>query len=112
MTLENDLRRTLARESPAPGFAQRVMQRIGQEGRPPSRISPARRWRSFAAASLTILLLGGGWAAHEIRERRQGREAREQVLLAMRITGEKIRYAREEVHSIGSATDGERKEDQ
>jgi hypothetical protein len=47
-------------------------------------------------------VLAGGWAAWQIRERREGERAKEQVLLAMRIAGEKVRYAQTEVRSIGT----------
>ena len=43
----------------------------------------------------------GGWAAHTIHERREGERAREQVLLALKIAGEKVRYAQQEVRQIG-----------
>lgn len=100
MNLEDDLRRALRRESPAPGFASRVLQRIERDSTPRrSRTT----WRSIAA-SLTLTAVLGGWAAHTVHERRQadGERAREQVLLALRIAGEKVRYAQHEVRDIGS----------
>ena len=101
MNLEDDLRRTLRRESPAPGFASRVLRRIERDEAPRrSRTT----WRNVAA-SLTLTAVLGGWAAHSVHERRQaeGERAREQVLLALRIAGEKVRYAQHEVRAIGSA---------
>jgi hypothetical protein len=97
MNLENDLRRTLKRESPAPGFAGRVLDRI-------ERSEAERRpiWWRAAAASVTLALVLGGYATHKVAERRRGEEAKEQVLLAMRIAGEKVHYARQEVRGIGS----------
>lgn len=104
MNLENDLRRALHRESPAPGFAGRVLERIEREE---SRIEHQERrarpawWRAIAASvALTAVL--GGWAAHTIHERRQGERAKEQLILAMRIAGEKVHYAQQEVREIGS----------
>jgi hypothetical protein len=97
MSLEQDLRHALRRESPAPGFASRVLQRIERE-RAPKR----PRWWRAVAASLTLTALLGGWAAHTIHERREGEHAREQVLLALRIAGAKVRYAQQEVRTIGS----------
>ena len=100
MNLEDDLRRTLRRESPAPGFASRVLQRIERDDAPRRR----NTWRNIAA-SLTLTALLGGWAAHTVQERRraEGEYAREQVLLAMRIAGEKVRYVQHEVRDIGAA---------
>ena len=96
MNLEDDLRRTLRRESPPSGFASRVMQRIEQQ--------EPRRWRPWrtVAASFVLMTVLGGSAAYVIHERRQaeGERAREQVLLALRIAGEKVRYAQHEVREI------------
>ena len=106
MNLEQDLRRALRRESPAPGFASRVLQRIEEEERGvrPSTTHASPRWWRAAAASLTLTAVLGGWAAHEVHERRvrEGERARDQVLLALRIAGEKVRYAQSEVRDIGS----------
>ena len=97
MTLERDLRQALRRESPPPGFASRVLERIEHE-RAPKRT----RWWRAVAASLTLTAFLGGWAAHTIHERREGERAREQVLLALKIAGEKVRYAQTEVRNIGT----------
>ena len=97
MNLENDLTRALRRESPAPGFAERVMQRIEKE-------EPVRRkpvWWRAAAASVTLAAIIGGYAAHEIHQRREGEHAKEQVLLALSIAGQKVRYAQQQAHEIG-----------
>jgi hypothetical protein len=54
------------------------------------------RWRAAAATFLLATILGG-WGAHEAIERRQGERARQQVLLALRITGTKVAHAQHEV---------------
>ena len=99
MNLEDDLRRALRRESPAPGFASRVMQRIERDSAP-----KRRPWWRAVAASLTLTALVGGGLAYQDHQRRvrEGEEAKEQVLLALRIAGEKVRYAQTEVRAIGS----------
>lgn len=103
MTLENDLKHALRRQAPAPGFAERVMQRLeeqsGNEAAKPKR--PA--WWRAAAASVTLAVLLGGYATHRVVEQRRGERAKEQVLTAMRIAGEKVRYAQQEVRGIGTA---------
>jgi hypothetical protein len=98
MNLENDLKRALRRESPPPGFAGRVMQRI--EHGEVQRTRPA--WWRAAAASVALAALLGGYTAHRVVEQRRGEQAKEQVLEAMRIASEKMRYAQEEARSIGS----------
>jgi hypothetical protein len=49
-----------------------------------------------------LVHLGGGYAAHEIAQQREGERARAQVLQALQIAGEKVRYAQQEVREIGS----------
>ena len=97
--LETGLRRAMRREAPAPGFASRVLQRIEQDEAP--RRHPW--WRAVAASLTLTALIGGGVAYNEHRrEVREGERAKEQVLLALRIAGEKVRYAQTEVRTIGS----------
>ena len=100
MNLENDLKRALRRQAPAPGFAARVMQRI-EEQSAPKRRQPV--WWRAAAASVTLAAILGGYATHKVVEHRRGERAKEQVLTAMRIAGEKVRYAQQEVRGIGTA---------
>jgi hypothetical protein len=95
MHLEDDLKRALRAESPAPGFANRVMKRVEREDQHQARPG----WWRAAAASLTLAALLGGYAVHRQRE---GERARDELLRAMSITSEKVRYAQQEVRSIGS----------
>lgn len=110
MSLEHDpsaalrtrLKRVLRHRSPDPGFAQRVMARVGEADRGDERLRrPRQSWRA-AAASLTLVVLLGGYATHRVVENRRGERAKEQVLLAMRIASEKVSVARQEVRDIGS----------
>jgi len=103
MNLEHDLKHALRRESPPDGFAQRVMQRL-EETEATAADAPRRRpvWWRAAAASVTLGLVLGGYATHKAVEHRRGEHAKEQVLEAMRITSEKMRYAQQEVRAIGS----------
>ena len=107
MNLDTELRAALRRESPAPGFAQRVMDRIERESAP-----PVRWWSEWLtgrriAAALALVALLGTWTGHEIvaRRRAEGERAREDVLIALRIAGAKVRYAREEVRQIAYRSD-------
>lgn len=96
MNLENDLKRVLRRQAPPPGFAGRVMERIER----PARTRPV--WWRAAAASLTLVVILGGYVTHRVVEQRRGERAREEVLRALSIAGEKVRYAQQEVREIGS----------
>lgn len=98
MNLENDLKRALRRQAPPAGFAGRVMQRIE---RAETRRTRPHWWRA-AAASVVLVAALGGYTAHRIVEQRRGEYAKEQVLEAMRIASEKVRYAQEEARAIGS----------
>lgn len=95
MDLDRELRRALARKSPAPGFAGRVLNRIEREQAPGWR----NRRSLSAAASLALVAILGAWGMHR---HAQGERAREQVLLAMRIAGTKVHAAQEHVREIGT----------
>ncbi|HKE26662.1 MAG TPA: hypothetical protein VKB88_30115 [Bryobacteraceae bacterium] len=73
--LEEELKRALAREEPPPGFEFRVWRRL-------KKTFP--RW--LAAAAALLLVAGGAEAWHW----HQGRMASRQVMLAMRLAGEKL----------------------
>ena len=105
MSIEKDLKDALKRKSAPAGFAETVMKKIEVEDRR-SRLSGqpvfhGNRWRAVAAATLLTAVIGG-WAAHQVAERREGERAKEEVLLALRITSEKLSDAREHVNEIGS----------
>jgi hypothetical protein len=98
MNLERDLRQALRRESPPAGFAERVAARIARDER--QRQAPMR-WRAIAA-SMALAAIVAGWSAHEHARRvAEGERARDQVLLALRIAGAKVKYAQDQVREIG-----------
>ena len=98
MNLEHDLKRALHRKAPAPGLAGRVLERIERE---PHRAARPIWWRA-AAASVALAAVLGGYTVHHVAEVRRAEKAKEQVLIALRIAGEKVRYAQQQVHDIGS----------
>jgi hypothetical protein len=81
---EKELREHLQARSAPPGFADRVMARI--PARRPPRLSwqPVWRWAAVAAV-LVVTVLGG--VEHDRQQRIAGERARDQVMLALRITG-------------------------
>jgi len=103
MTLETDLKRALRRQPPPAGFAGRVLERIDAEAQM-ARIGPpsGHRWWRAAAASVTLAAVLGGYTTHKVLEYRRGMHAKAQVVAAIRIAGEKVRYAQEQVRDIGS----------
>ncbi len=75
-SLEQDLKRAMARREPPPGFAERVAAQAARTRRP-----APRRW--LAAAAMLVLMAGGaaGYRWH------QGMVAKQRVLLAVKIAG-------------------------
>ena len=99
MNTEHQLRQALSRKAPASGFRDRVMERL--EDRPPAQAPQWRGWRA-AAAALALTATVGGWTAWKVEERRrEGERAKEELVLALRIAGEKVRVAQDEVRTLG-----------
>ncbi|MGA3096687.1 MAG: anti-sigma factor [Bryobacteraceae bacterium] len=112
---EDELREALRREEPPEGFVGRVMARIqsreqaadGPETSGPwGRLSaafraPRLRWATACAA--VALLVGGLEYRAQRMERAEGERARRQVMLALRITGSKLRLAQARVRRMVDA---------
>jgi hypothetical protein len=98
MRLESNLHRALRRESPAPGFASRVLERI--KAGPPVRRTGT--WWRAVAAGVMFVAISGGWVAHHEIERRAGERARDEALLALHIATAKIHTAQEHVRDLGT----------
>jgi hypothetical protein len=118
---EDALREALRREEPPEGFAGRVMARIQSQDRMPlgqdalgvrgatgpwssllaAFRAPRLRWATACAAA--ALLVGGLEYRSQRLERAEGERASRQVMLALRITGSKLRLAQAKVQRIGYA---------
>ena len=92
--LDDELRFALGRVEPAPGLAERVL----------AGVQPRRAGRPWWAAAIaaTVLLAAGLEFEHERRLRAQGELAKQQVMLALQITGSKLHYIKEKIHVIDS----------
>ena len=108
--MEDELRKALRREPPPAGFAQRVIDRA-RMGAPsvPARPSWQERLRAWsrlprlqlAAAAVLVVIVASGVRYEQNRaEQEAGERAKEQVLLALRVTGSKIEVARERVQQL------------
>lgn len=95
MNIDHDLKRALRRQSPPAGFAGRVLSRINETPEPRKR--PV--WWRAAAASVTLAVLLGGYTTYQ---HRKGERAKEELLRAMSIASEKVKYAQQEARGIGS----------
>ena len=90
---ERELREQLsAREAPG-GFADRVMARVAAK-KPRRAWHPVWRWAAVAAV-LTAVAAGG--VEHQREQRIAGERTREQVMLALRITGTTLRDVQEKM---------------
>ena len=85
--LEEELRRALARKDPGPRFAGRVLAEARRRRTP--------RWLAIAAS--VIVLAGGGIGYRQY----QGIRAKQQVLTALRLAGEKLNRVQRQVLEVG-----------
>jgi hypothetical protein len=98
--LDRELREHLRARSAPAGFADRVMARIPAQRSPRTAwqfvAQPVWRWAAIAAV-LAVTVLGG--LEHNREQRIAGEHAREQVLLALRITGTTLREVQQKVQT-------------
>lgn len=99
---EKELREQLQTRSAPPGFADRVMARV--PAKRPRRFlwQPMWGWAAVAAV-LAVTVLGG--MEHERQQRIAGEHAREQVLLALRITGTTLHEVQNKVSQGNSGAE-------
>jgi hypothetical protein len=91
---EKELREHLQARSAPEGFTDRVMARIPAQRRPRALWQPVWRWAA-AASVLAVTVFGG--IEHDRQQRIAGERAREQVLLALRITGTTLHQVQNKV---------------
>jgi hypothetical protein len=90
---EEDLRRAFRADDPGDAFTEHVLERLD-----PAPVSRTRTWRVMLpfAASLAVAVGGAAWLQHA-RYVEQGERARAQVLVALRVTSEKLNVVRSAV---------------
>ena len=98
--LEDELRTALRREQPSAGFAERVLARAAE----PRRSFwdwfrlPTFRWAM--AGALALIMVAAGLEYRHEQERARGEAAKQQLMLALRITGSKLKLAQQRVQQI------------
>jgi hypothetical protein len=106
--LERELGKALERVEPPAGFAERVMARAAAAERTKERMAwtwlglfqaPALRWAATIALCV-VLVAGGIFVRREQVRRERGERAKEQLMLALRITGSKLQIAQASVREI------------
>jgi hypothetical protein len=98
---EQELRQALERRPAPPSLKRKLMER--RRGRKPQ--SHAVPWQRLAASLALAAVLGGAmaWEGHLREERRKGEAAREQVLIALRITSQALNRMNQQLAAHGRA---------
>jgi len=109
--LEDALRDALRRKDAPEGFTASVLARIAQQystTREVKRTSwlsivsaPLVRWAAFATVSICLVI--GGVHYRNVQREREGEAAKQQLMLALRIAGNKLQLAKEKVNEINTS---------
>lgn len=108
--IDEQLKRALRRCEPPEGFADRVVARVEREAPQATWRSawtlwrwPSLRW-AVVAALVAVAATGIVYQLRERREEAEALAAKQQVMLALRITGSKLRVAKQRVKAVESGT--------
>jgi hypothetical protein len=93
---DGQLRQALRRVEPPAGLVERTLARAA--GQAPAR-RPGRVWQYFGAIAASLALVVGGL---QYQQYRRGQEAKEQLLMALEITGSQLTQVQNKVTSFGS----------
>ena len=103
---DDAMKEALSRREPPAGFTERVLARAAEQE---ARSSPFERFLElfrgprlrWAGALAAVVLIVAGAQYHSVRQQRiQGERAKEQVLLALRITADQLHFTRQKVLEI------------
>lgn len=100
---DDELKDAFARREAPDGFTDRVMARVAAENKKvvPIRRAPAR-WAAIAAAA--VVLVTGGLYEQKRQERIRGEHAKDQLMLAIGITEQKLAIAGKRVEELNQRT--------
>jgi anti-sigma factor RsiW len=100
--LERELREALATRAAPDGFSRKVMARIDTRRKSSPAWWPTWRWAAAAAVfAIAILALAASQWQRQREQRIAGERAREQVILALRITGSTLDAVQQKVQRTG-----------
>jgi hypothetical protein len=106
--LEEELKKALQRVEPPAGFAERVLAKAAAEEQ--KKTARSRAWfgwftssglRWAMACALCIVFATSGLIYHH-EERKRGEQAKEQLMLALRITSSKLQIATQNVRGLSA----------
>jgi len=92
---ERELSESLKRREPPEGFAERILAHTFATEKP-----GFSGWRWLAVAALVLVMVGGASVVREQRRRAESERAKQQLMVALRITGSKLRSAQEKLSTI------------
>lgn len=95
---EEELKRALVRCEPPADFTERVLAQVSAAA-PKRGWYAVRGWQLVAIAAMALVMLGTIFQQQRSRAR-QGEQAKEKLLVAMRITGWKLQQAQEHVQRV------------
>jgi multidrug efflux pump subunit AcrB len=102
---ERDLRESLRRREPPPGFAGRVLARTREiDERSEGRSAWKWSWRWVTVAAAVVMLVVGISLYQEHQRQVQAERSKEQLMLALRITGSKLHAMQEKLSQIQRKT--------
>jgi len=91
MDFEKELRSVLVRKDAPLGFADRVATRL-----PTRRASPVWRWAGLAVAASLLVT----FSVSHYQDYRRGLQAKQQLLVALEITAEKLAVAQQTIEEL------------
>lgn len=94
--LEQELRSSMKRRTPPPGFADRVLTRVNAR-------QPAKRfdWQWAAAIAASIVIAAGGYGYRQEQRRQEAERVQAEVRLAFEITQEKLELVKTKLSKFG-----------
>lgn len=108
---ERELKQALERVPAPPGLKHRLMKRRETQ----YALSRRRRvvwWQRLAVATALLCMLAGAWAWRNVEQRREGEEARRQVILALRITSRALNQMQSQLAAHNQNTTSHTQNDQ
>ena len=107
-SFEESLSKALEKKNPSPEFAMRVMAAVARDKRHPGGFWSAR-WKAVWLAPLAAtLLLTTGVAYEQYHKREQGLLAKDKLVFALKLTGEKLHQAQERVAVVSEGIGAQR----
>ena len=92
---ERDLRESLRRRDPPGDFAAKVLARTRE-----TESRSVFSWRWLAVAALVLVMIGGTLFIQEQQRQVENERAKEQLMVALRITGTKVKEVQDRLNAI------------